>query len=640
MRSGTSFFDTTIYKNALRRFWPLGAACAAVWVFHLSQMRGRMGYVGTAAAEELARDTLNSPIPAFAAIAAAMAVYGWLHRLRSAAFVTALPVRREAVFLSDMAAGATLLLGGAAAAAVIAPLLTIGSGIGMSLGLWLAATWLLCLAYFGVATLCAALTGHVLGLPVFYAIALYAAVALESSLRRIVQFLVFGVTGQKWILSKLSPVYYLRTFSYNLVETTYTYDGFGGMALVNIRFLAWPYVLGFTAVGAVCALLAVLLLRRRQMESAGDVVAVPFLKKLFPWGAAVAVSLSAGLMTLENVFGYGGYTSSGAGFHRTMVLLAILLLGGFVGWFGAQMLLRKTLRVFDRSWVGWGVFSAVVLVLVLGLELDAMGWERRLPDRQKVDHAAVWCYNNGAYPTDFRESENIDAVMALQKKIVANKSAFEYDGPSAFEGGTLEIVYYDAQGRELMRRGYTAPTGAMAWTSSGNAYAWASGGNASGEIWASANPALKDLETLMNTREAVRSRIEPADVELTAATARNAFLYVQHGWDMQMLLELGSRETWEFYQNALLPDSRDTSLGYLELMPQPDGIKPEGRITIGVNFCSERPGDDSFWWGFTVNNTADSRRTNAWLEAHGIHLYPDGTLSRWDGAEDGGADGL
>ena len=82
----------------------------------------------------------------------------------------------------------------------------------------------------------------------------------------------------------------------------------------------------------------------------------------------------------------------------------------------------------------------------------------------------------------------------------------------------------------------------------------------------------------------------------------------------------------DLYENVILPDSRDTSLGSLKLTPADDGSYMWGRAVIGINFSENRPGQDYFWWGTTLNNTPDSHRLNAWLTEHGIPVGPDGRI--------------
>ena len=52
-------------------------------------------------------------------------------------------------------------------------------------------------------------------------------------------------------------------------------------------------------------------------------------------------------------------------------MLLCMAAAGLIGYFGAEMLLRKRLQVFDRSWAGFGVLCALVCLLVLGRYSEA-----------------------------------------------------------------------------------------------------------------------------------------------------------------------------------------------------------------------------------------------------------------------------
>ena len=89
-----------------------------------------------------------------------------------------------------------------AAAVLVCALLGRFAGIEMKITLqFLLIIVLLTVCFFGFACFCATLTGSIVILPAVYAVLLYAAVALEASLRRIAQFLIFGLIGQHWKLT-------------------------------------------------------------------------------------------------------------------------------------------------------------------------------------------------------------------------------------------------------------------------------------------------------------------------------------------------------------------------------------------------------------------------------------------------------
>lgn len=637
MRSGKSLINGTIYKKALSRWWPLGAAFFAANIYLLTvSLKGYWSGRAAELADTVFRLAITSYFPAVFAAAMAMGVYHYLHSTRSAAFMSALPVRREAVFLSHALAGLTLLLSAEVLSALLIPLLAGPGELLFPLMLrWLLISALQTAAYFGLASLCAVLTGHTLAVPALYAAALYGAVALESSLRNIAQYLIFGLGEQRWQFTVLSPVYYLRR-NYLLITTEITeWDRWTGEAIgFRTSFRGYPELTGYLIAGAVCLLLAVLLLRKRPAEAAGDVIAVTALRPLFRAAAALVGVCGAGLLLLRNIYGYSGYYAVTGSLPRVALLLFVMLLGGFFGWFGAEMLLRKQLRVFDRHWTGFGVLCALVCLLVLGSEFDLFGVEKQTPPESKVASASVTCYESGAGVVKFTEPENIAAVMELQRTMVENKALFEqgYDTASRYvtgeyglhydesTGGALTIRYFDENHRLLLSRVYVAPPGDLAFCSRGNAY------YASADPWGRENPVLGMLEDLVNTPEAKGERfnlpegINTDRLRYSSNWGEISYYYMQSDGYKRFvsICDLSAREIYDLYQQALYPDSLDTSLGDLRLLPEDRGQLPAlGNVTISVSLYDGETDDSWFWFG-TV--PVDAFRTIQWLEEHGIHL--------------------
>ena len=645
MRSGTSLLNGTLYKKALSRWWPLAAAFLAANVYGLmDSVRYSAIRRGVEMGDDILRSALTAYFTPIFAVLMAMGVYRYLHSTRSAAFMSALPARRETVFLSHGLAGLTLLLLAEVLTAALIPLLSGASGVLFPLMLrWLGLTALLTLAYFGLASLCAVLTGHTLAVPALYAGLLYGAVAVEASLRNIAQYLIFGLGAQRWQFTVLSPVYYLR-HSYQLISTGVTeWDPYTEAPIAwQTVFFGWKELISYVLAGLVCLVLAVVLLRKRPAEAAGDVIAVKAMRPLFRIGAALLGVCGAGLLLLRTVYGYSGYYAVTGSLPRVALLLFVMLLGGFIGWFGAEMLLRKSLRVFDRHWVGFGVFSALICLLVLGWEFDVFGAERQLPPADKVARVTVSCYSAGVSDTVFSEPENIAAVMELQKTVVANKARFEqgYDemlryasGDYSLEyaastGGSLILRYFDENGRLLLSRVYVSPAGSMAFASRGNAgYYYATG--EAGASWGKENPALGMLENLMNSPEGVAQRLGLPE-NLNESNLRygenwGSITYYTTAYEgyrnFFQIHQLTTREAWDLYQNGLYPDSLDTSLGKLRLLNQEDSTLPAlGNVTISLSLGD---GMNQYW--FWIGDVpADAHRTLAWLEDHGVHMDENG----------------
>lgn len=275
MPSERTFFNKAIYKRALSRFWIIGAAYAVVLCF-LTLMCGQYfnseftemsEYVSYSILSNLTRREILAA--AAAAVVMAVAVYGWMFRKTSAAYISALPVTREALLISSLLAGLTLLILPCIFAMLVSLLLYGGAGSPCTPYLLCSAVAaaLMNIAFFGLASFCTVFTGNAAVLPALYVIALYGFVGIEVVIRYIAEFLLFGVRGTGWELAILSPLYY---FSNNYVGS-YSY--------------AIPLTAIYAAAGVILAGLAVIFFRHRRMEAAGEVVAVPVLRPIFRWGA-------------------------------------------------------------------------------------------------------------------------------------------------------------------------------------------------------------------------------------------------------------------------------------------------------------------------------------------------------------------
>ena len=609
MPSERTFFNKAIYKRALSRFWIIGAAYAVVLCF-LTLMCGRYfnseftemsEYVSYSILSNLTRREIVAA--AAAAVVMDIAVHGWMFRKTSAAYISALPVTREALLISSMLAALTLLILPCIIAMLVS-LLLYGGG-----PLWTpyllcsaAAVVLMNIAFFGLASFCTVFTGNAAVLPALYVIALYGFVGIEVVTRYIAEFLLFGVRGTGWELAVLSPVYY---FSNNYVGS-YSY--------------AIPLTAIYAAAGVILAGLAVIFFRHRRMEAAGETVAVPALRPLFRWGLAAVGALGMALLILKTVFDVGAYGAGNRGTPaRVAILLLAMLFGAAVGWFGADALMRKTLRVFDRHWKGLGVFCALLCALVIGCELDVFGVERYQPEVDEIGYAAVngW----GEYDeTRIMQPENLEALLSLQKDIIANKKAYErQQGPGIFP---LTIEYYGTDGKLLARRVYTYATDEY--------IPYVTGGNYN-VGFLTENDAIsrnvRQYEELLNSRELMEERaLFPCDRSETAVFA--AYIQWYHSASpVQQGITLTTDEFWELYDTCIVPDLRDGNIGGTKIIQDEEfyqALEPIYITATGVHTDS----DGQFVYDYyTVRPVAASARTNAWLRSHGVTVQTLGEMN-------------
>ena len=349
----------------------------------------------------------------FFAILCAMAVFGYLYNSRSACWTHALPMRREALFTTQYLAGLSFLLlpqlavAGLTAAVEVSFLPMDNWGAALSaLGVWLLAQSGICLFFFSFAAFCAMFTGHILALPAFYCILNVLADVIYTLLDGLFHEFFYGYAGSAGtaqIVEYLTPAYALK-------DAVILF----GNSEEGQRFRSPGTVAVYAAVGVALALISLYVYRRRHAETAGDVVAIPLVRPLFKYGVSFCAGLCLGMFSAM----FFGWRDGMA------VLIASILVWTVIGCFAAEMLLKKSFRVF-KAWRGAAVMAAVMLLLCLGCTMDLFGVETRVPQTDGVESLKVTLDlgypgdSGSSYSAVLTEPENIQKFIDLHRAIVA-----------------------------------------------------------------------------------------------------------------------------------------------------------------------------------------------------------------------------
>lgn len=466
MRSGTSFFDWTVFKKTVCRFWPLWGAYSAIWLVMLPlnglmllRMSSRSlddGFSFTSTMEEFA----IRHVPQAAAnegclmlmvvfgVLCAMAVFSHLYNARSANLFGSLPIRREGLFLTHYAAGLAFLLVPNIVIFLLTLLVELAGGVvcWQGLGFWLAATCGEGFFFYSLAVFCAMFTGHILALPAFYAIGNFLVIGVTGLLQIVLNAFYYGFAGLpegvyngvKWFTPAVKLAERVRSIAYHL------YSG-GGPLVLETEGLD---VVGIYAVAAAAlAVCAFLLYRARRLESAGDVVSVHAMRPVFKYGVAFCAGLALGIGTTALIGG------------GEVTLIAAIVVWGVIGCFAAQMLLDKSFRVF-KKWKGAAAVAAVLLVLSLTVKFDFTGFETRIPDPASVASVdvaginAAYLGDDGDYLREVITDQSlIELITILHREAVEQRD--EERQTQAMLGGvhtTLDLDYALKGGGTVSRR--------------------------------------------------------------------------------------------------------------------------------------------------------------------------------------------
>lgn len=443
MTSKTSCFNSGLMRRSLLKGAPLWGLWLLFWLLllpvHLLTRQDLVPF-------ELTRYLFDCLVVAgtfgvfFYGLAVAWLQFAWLYRTRSAYHYASLPIRRETQFVSRFLAGLLFHL----VPALVVTLLTMAAGAAKGENVvtpalvFLAVSTLLYVFYYGLAVFCAHLTGHVAAMPVLYLIANFLAPVLEYVLLLVADALIFGLSANQhlWPLW-LSPLYYClnrNVFSMEWLNR-------GGVTIGYV-FTGWKPVLLFGAAGLVLAILAFLLFRRRRMESAGDVIAVSWLKPVFRYGVTLCCGLTLGMIIATLIL-----NSSQIHFGT---LLVCILFAAIVGFLAAEMLLEKTIRVFQKkNFLRLGGALVAMTLVLLACRYDVFGFTRYVPQADEVVSVSL---DGGKAVAN---STVIEKTIALHQEIVANRHEVE-ENRGSFRA--YRITYYLKDGGRVERY-YRLPVG-------------------------------------------------------------------------------------------------------------------------------------------------------------------------------------
>ena len=458
MRSVTSYFNRELLRGALQRTWPLWAAYTLIWLLllpvtlfirlsdrHIVYSRPTLSY-----------ELLSTGLPSGAMMAAvfgiffAMAMFAYLTNSRATNGMHAMPIRREGLFLTHYLAGlfcqvVTLLVSFALAALVTA---AFGVFDGYAVGMGLLLCVLLVLFFYSFGVLCMVCVGQILAGAVFYGILNFLFVGMEVLLRSFAGNFLYGYDGRSSAFSTapLSPPVEIASS----LSVSYVYDGIDP---IGVRVLYLGTFAAYAAAGLVLAALALLLYRKRRSEMTGNTVAIGWLRPVFKYGVALCSAFSLGQLLSYFVFELTDSTYTAGALIGT---IACMIFAGLIGYYAAEMLLKKSFRVFKTSWKGALATSAVLILIGLSFPLDLTGYQSRVPEQSDIVSATVDLYGgNVSGSFNLSGQESIALLRDAHCAVITDKARqTEYNRRYVpFDGDTcmLRITYELADGTELFR---------------------------------------------------------------------------------------------------------------------------------------------------------------------------------------------
>ena len=518
MKSKISFFNSGIFKSMLKRFWPMWTAYFVVWFMSLplpslvSKLLKPDDFAVNMVISRIHMSLDMSLISAaLMAVLAAMAVFSFLYNSRSAGMIASAPVRREAVFCSSFLAGLLPVVAANLLIAVLNALFTSSSVVTVPYiikanAILFAVGSMEYLVFFSLASLIAMLTANIVALPVLYIIFNFVFVGMEYIIKTLYGMFVFGFNEHlNSSLEFTSPIIYFNDH----IKLSATAD--------KIVLSGWNTLIVYCLIGVVLFAVALLLYRKRRMETAGDVIAVKCLKPVFKYCVTACASLCFGLLFYVIISSLFSSLSA-----SLLVLTVGLLIGAFIGYFASEMLLKKSLHVFSGHWKGYIIVAVLCVVFAFACVTDLLDLSAKLPDADDIQ--SVTCSADG-FGYDLTERSDIEAMLKVNKAVIAERDEYmNIDNPYSEDVGFIGISYYLKNG-SVVSRDYL--------------------------IYKDDN--YKAYYAVLASTAVIKSHFTPS-IEVTVQNVYEAcFEYTTDTGDGQTI-QLTPEQAVDFYRNALMTD--------------------------------------------------------------------------------------
>lgn len=396
MKRRARFFSGKVLGRDLTRFAPVWGVYTVLLAVFLLQLRSNTSD-GTSLKLVLTFQQTQFLIPPLMAVygtVCALTLFSDLFKPRMCHTLHTMPLRREGWFLTHVAAGLLFyLIPSGLFCGVLCDLLGKWWNLGLILLLIAGIQFLF---FFSVGIFSVQCAGNALGAVIICGMVNFFSIFLYWGLHILYAPYLFGVPLDGSKLSFYAPV--VRMLDMQFFERQYYGDNEDGNAcVVRLASEGWRYLRLLAGVGLLVLCLSLVLLRRRKLEKAGDLLALNWLKPVF----LVLFSCGAGVLLYMLV-------TTTVGLEK----LWILGVGIAVSFFGGRMLLERRVNIFrPKAFLALAGILGVLGVSILAMRADVFGIVRWMPKAEKVEAVQITVTGYGDYPAVVEAPEDIEKLL-------------------------------------------------------------------------------------------------------------------------------------------------------------------------------------------------------------------------------------
>jgi len=463
MQSKTSCFNVGIFKHNLKRFWPIAVMVFLLflvflpgqfyseWAFRSDYYKGDIGNLSNFVPANLC--VYN--VPAFEFIFSAIAVlsvFGYLFSTRSSYMMSVFPVERKTWLFTNIISVLFIEIVPVILNVIIALIFCALHGLGGAgyLFFFLAQNICYFLVFNGIAMISAFVAGNYLGAIGSYVLLNFISYMAVTFIYSLEHVLLLGYSSDNLIVNVrenvLSPCLYL---SQGHIAICCTYQNGSQIPTVTIEGI--PALIIYSLAGIALMAVCYLIGKVRRTETAGDLISFDWLKKVFQIVVAAFVSVKISEIAVCSFRERFIISYSEAFFW--MILCVMLV--GFIAFYAFEMFAKKTLRVFNKKQLkNYLLYSAGLVLLIVIVRLDPIGYEDVLPNAEEVEWAGFNYDRSYVYSTGDAED-----IINFQKMLVENKSVLRNLKTTGVDyADSVTFKYKKKDGNYLYRRYYIVET--------------------------------------------------------------------------------------------------------------------------------------------------------------------------------------
>lgn len=442
MISKTSLFNKGIYKSTVRRYaW--GGILYFIMLFIFTGMLILLNenpeYVNEYWSDRGFSTLLRNEyvvIPMIMSIVvpcvAGLLIFRYIHSKKTSVFVHSLPVKRSANYISSVLAALTLMAVPIVLNTVILMIMSVAAySLHFTIGNCI--TWMLLNLFsvfvmFSCVCLVATITGNSFAMLGLNILLHTVGLILAAAFTMVCEVFLYGFAGEGVLVDSVFNNIFITRVPSIVTGWGYASDKVIKGYIVDIAV--------FMAVAIVLYVVSGILYNKRRMETCEDVAGFTCLNHIFKY----LVTFIGAIATFA-IFCFSIHDSSLA------LWLIVLVVSGVI-YFGTEMLLKKTLRVWN-SYKGYvGFLTAFAAMMCLFAFTAFFGFETYVPESAEVKSVAVYDYYRNKKP-DISGEEMVNRAIRIHKEMLAGKKTVaerEYNTRIHIEytlesGRTIHRVY-------------------------------------------------------------------------------------------------------------------------------------------------------------------------------------------------------